>query len=69
MHRIIRQVPEDGEDPVNHACDGCMWFSERQIGTGEEGEPLMEYRCESRVMTEAEAVFGCGLFRRKRDAR
>ncbi len=54
---------------MNHACDGCMWFSVAEVGTGEEGEPILEFRCESRLMTEAEAVFGCGLYRRKRDAR
>lgn len=54
---------------MNLTCRGCEWFSERIVGTDEDGEPVPEYRCESRILTEAEAVFGCGLYRKKRERR
>lgn len=50
---------------MNHRCGECMWGRAEVIGQGEEGEDIVRYTCERTEVSEAFAIFGCGLYRPK----
>jgi len=53
---------------MNLRCETCVWYRRTEEPRIEDGEAftVIQHFCEDTVMTEAQATFGCGLYKERK---